>query len=120
LVVSGITADDVQNLNFALPINYVRGQLALAAANPLQPLSEVPVRTQVRVTAVAGNTETCSTSAEELELLKSGAEQGDADAQSNLGDMYDNGDCVPQDFVEAMRWYRLAADQGHASAQYGA
>ena len=24
---------------------------------------------------------------------------------------------VPQDYAEALKWYRLAADQGHASAQ---
>ena len=25
---------------------------------------------------------------------------------------------VPQNYAEALKWYRLAADQGHASAQY--
>ena len=45
------------------------------------------------------------------------AEQGDADAQYNLGVMYANGEGVPQDDAEAVRWYRLAADQGNASAQ---
>ena len=34
LVVSGIVAEGAENLNFALPINYVRGQLALAASKP--------------------------------------------------------------------------------------
>lgn len=43
--------------------------------------------------------------------------QGDATAQHNLGLMYDNGNGVPQDFVEAAKWYRLAADQGFATAQ---
>jgi serine protease Do len=56
LVVSSITADDVQNLNFALPINYVRGRLALAATQPLQALAEVPATTSARVTASAGAT----------------------------------------------------------------
>ena len=32
--------------------------------------------------------------------------------------MYLNGQGVPQDFVQAVKWYRLAADQGYASAQY--
>ena len=45
------------------------------------------------------------------------AEQGDADAQSNLGLMYAEGDGVPQDYAEAVRWYQLAAEQGHAGAQ---
>ncbi|MEO2195917.1 MAG: tetratricopeptide repeat protein [bacterium] len=31
--------------------------------------------------------------------------------------MYANGRGVPQDDVEAVRWYRLAADQGLAGAQ---
>lgn len=41
LVVSGINAQGAENLNFALPINYVRGQLSLAASKPLQGLAEV-------------------------------------------------------------------------------
>ncbi len=28
------------------------------------------------------------------------------------------GQGVPQDFAEAMKWYRLAADQGYANAQF--
>ena len=38
-------------------------------------------------------------------------------AQFNLGLMYDKGEGVPQDDAEAVRWYRLAAEQGHAEAQ---
>ena len=30
--------------------------------------------------------------------------------------MYARGLGVPQDYAEAVRWYRLAADQGHANA----
>ena len=46
------------------------------------------------------------------------AEQGDADAQKVLGDMYKQGQGVPQDYQEALKWYRLAAEQGFAKAQY--
>ena len=31
--------------------------------------------------------------------------------------MYDNGQGVPQDDAQALKWYRLAADQGIAAAQ---
>ena len=31
--------------------------------------------------------------------------------------MYDNGEGVPQDYAEAVKWYRLAAEQGDALAQ---
>ena len=41
------------------------------------------------------------------------AEQGDADAQNNLGVMYGEGSRVPQDHAEAVRWFRMAAEQGH-------
>ena len=46
------------------------------------------------------------------------AEQGNADAQNNLGIMYSKGRGVPQDYKTAVKWYRLAAEQGHANAQY--
>ena len=45
------------------------------------------------------------------------AEQGDAEAQYNLGVMYDDGTGVLQDYKEAVKWYLLSAEQGDASAQ---
>jgi len=50
-------------------------------------------------------------------LLTPLAEQGDASAQYNLGQMYRKGEGVPLNYKEAAKWYRLAADQGHGSAQ---
>ena len=47
------------------------------------------------------------------------AEQGNADAQGDLGLMYANGHGVPQNDKTAVKWYRLAAEQGHAYAQNG-
>jgi hypothetical protein len=38
-------------------------------------------------------------------------------AQDDLADMYLKGDRVPQDYAEALRLYRLAADQGVNRAQ---
>ena len=92
---------------------------------------------------------------EELVELRRLAEQGDADAQSKLGVMYDNparacpktmpkpssgsawppsralaiaqfklgfmyafGEGVPEDHAEAVKWFRMAAEQGHANAQF--
>ena len=52
-----------------------------------------------------------------LDDLRARAEQGEADAQFDLGVAYAAGDGVPEDEAEALRWYRLAADQGHAAAQ---
>ena len=50
------------------------------------------------------------------ELLKK-AQYGDAEAQFRLGNAYKTGRGVIQDFVEAIKWYRLAAEQGYADAQ---
>jgi TPR repeat protein len=52
-----------------------------------------------------------------LDEMKALADQGDADAQYNLGIMYDNGEGVPENDAEAVKWYRKAAEQGVASAQ---
>ncbi len=52
-----------------------------------------------------------------LKELRPLAEQGNATAQNNLGVMYREGEGVPQDDEEAVRWYRRAAVQGHAGAQ---
>jgi uncharacterized protein len=40
------------------------------------------------------------------------AEQGNADAQSNLGLMYANGEGVPEDDVYAHMWWNLAGSNG--------
>jgi len=45
------------------------------------------------------------------------AEQGNADAQFNLGSLYYQGRGVPQDYSEAVRWMRKAAEQNHVFAQ---
>jgi TPR repeat protein len=55
--------------------------------------------------------------ATKLRLLRPLAEQGDAEAQAALGDMYAAGQGVPQDYVEAVKWLRRAAEQGFADAQ---
>ena len=53
-----------------------------------------------------------------LEEWKPLAELGDADAQYNLGVMYEDGLGVSQDHKAAIKWFSLAANQGHAGAQY--
>ena len=50
------------------------------------------------------------------ELLER-ATQGHANAQINLGVMYGNGEGVPKDNKQVVKWYRLAAEQGAAKAQ---
>ena len=54
---------------------------------------------------------------EAYRLIKPLAEQGDADAQWNLGSMYALGQGVPQDYTKAVKWFRKAAEHGNAEAQ---
>jgi len=53
-----------------------------------------------------------------LRLWRPLADRGDADAQYNLGVMYNNGDGVRQDYAEALKWHRQAAAQGNGNAQF--
>ena len=46
------------------------------------------------------------------------AKRGNADAQFNLGMIYDNGLGIAPDKAEAVRWYSKAARQDFAMAQY--
>ena len=45
------------------------------------------------------------------------AQQGDSEAQFRLGAVYLLGAGVPRDGKEGIKWYRLAAEQGHVKAQ---
>jgi len=42
----------------------------------------------------------------------------DLNAQHSLGFMYSAGRGVPQDFNEAVKWYRMAAEQGNPWGQF--
>lgn len=52
-----------------------------------------------------------------LLILKPLADQGNPEAQANLGLMYELGRGVDIDFVEAFKWYRSAAERGTIWAQ---
>jgi TPR repeat protein len=54
-----------------------------------------------------------------IEELRALAQGGDAGACDALGQRYENGrDGATEDPAEAVRWYRTAADAGHAEGQY--
>ena len=52
-----------------------------------------------------------------LDQVRKLAEQGDADAQWNLGTRYHHGDGVSQDDSVAVQWFQRAAEQGNVTAQ---
>jgi GAF domain/Sel1 repeat/PilZ domain len=55
--------------------------------------------------------------AKSLPELRKLADEGDADAQYQMGIRYHNGEDVPHDDAEAMRWFLRAAEQGNVTAQ---
>jgi TPR repeat protein len=69
----------------------------------------------VAAVAVAGEI-TIGSQMGSIEELFSKAKSGDPAAQKQLGNMYYQGTELPRDPVEAVKWFRLAADQGFAAA----
>ncbi len=54
-----------------------------------------------------------------IDEVRHAAEQGDVEAQANLGSLYFNGGGgVELSHERAAKWYQLAAEQGHAEAQF--
>ena len=64
----------------------------------------------------------CGGCGQDFKETREKAEQGDAEAQFKIGEMYAAREGffrggVPQDYVEAAKWYWKAAEQGDADAQ---
>jgi TPR repeat protein len=62
--------------------------------------------------------ETHKYSAEELSELRALSGRGDADAQEKLGSLYAEGYSIDKNEKEAVKWWKKAAAQGNAAAQY--
>jgi uncharacterized protein len=56
--------------------------------------------------------------AKALAILGPLGKSGNATAQTYLGYMYANGYGLPQNYIEAANWLRLASEQGFPEAQY--
>ena len=55
-----------------------------------------------------------------IDCILKKAKQGDPEAQYDLGFLYYNGDGgLPKDDCEAVKWYRISAEQGNANGQFG-
>ena len=91
---------------------------------PSAPVLNAAILTLVFAAAVAAQST-------EIEELLAAAEQGDPDAQYKLGlkyaidptiahspDDYQKALMYTEDYQEAVKWYRLAAEQGHNMAQH--
>ena len=85
----------------------------------MKPINKIPrlIRTATAVIVAGGLAVMVLSAQDDLDTVRQAAEQGDASAQFNLGNMYANEQGVLKDAAEAVRWYRLAAEQGLATAQ---
>jgi len=54
-----------------------------------------------------------------VNALRARAEHGDPKAQFYRASAYYRGNGVPQGYAEALRWYKMAADQGEPDAEDG-
>jgi TPR repeat protein len=86
-------------------------------ANSPQSTTQVPADPPASLLANAENALRGKDYATAFRLFKSLADQGNAEAQANLGLMYGLGQGVNKNPIEAFNWYRSAAEQGIAWAQ---
>ena len=83
--------------------------VTVSAALPADPVLADPPRPALPATDVADL---------HIAALRELAEAGDAAAQTELGERYEDGRDVVQDYAIAVSWYRRAAEQGHAPGQF--
>lgn len=86
--------------------------------NPSQPTAQLPT-THLPLTLLSAAEKALNEKdyATAFKLFKPLAEQGNSEAQANLGLLYERGQGVNRDLFEAFKWYRSAAEQGTAWAQ---
>jgi len=88
---------------------------AVTASAPSRPASSTTATASAAKIATPASAS--ATTNPVLASCEAKARAGDAVCQTQLATMYRNGDGVARNFAEALRWYRLAADQGLADAQ---
>jgi len=103
----------------AMVLGYVVGPLLEKRfADSPQASQPTPVKANEAALRVAGQRSADpQAQAESLPDLRKLADQGDADAQWQMGVRYHNGEDVPQDDMQAMQWFQRAGEQGNVAAQ---
>ena len=103
---SGAATVDASSSADLKPVDAVAGE----------PVSIAPPRSQVA--AIPQIDSAPATPQRAAALYRRIAEQGDANAQVRLADMYLNGDGLPQDDAQAILWFHKSAEQGNPEAQF--
>jgi TPR repeat protein len=89
------------------------------STHPNPPSSSIEPTSTRGISGNPTNTENTGNTSGKISALatRKEAEQGNANAQYNLGNAYYLGQGVPQDYTQAAVWYRKAAEQGIQYAQ---
>ncbi|MCK4837556.1 MAG: sel1 repeat family protein [Desulfobulbaceae bacterium] len=87
-----------------------------AARGHLKAKTDLEKIFNIRVAAVTGSDTVVDRG--KVEAIIKSAESGDANAQYDLAQLYEEGIEVPQSVVKALKWYQKAAAQGHIEARY--
>ena len=118
-------SSDVFAIN-SVYFDYVIARFPNAHFHVKDPVSPIIITSNDIISAAIMPMETRSNTRSEAQVeaetktfaeTKAKAEAGDAEAQTNLGAMYYNGQGVEQDFKEAIKWFQKAADLGFSNAQ---
>ena len=95
-----------------------RAQLTEIQSNAIAPVNDAEAQSQLGTVYFYGLLGVEKNDVKAMHWYRMAADQGDANAQYNLGMMYKNGQGDAQDIGQAMRLFEMAANQGHANAQY--
>ncbi len=100
-----------------LPVPFTRPQFLNALWRQLGKQLQFNAPNMTGLNELSGNAPACQTETEIDRCLKK-AEAGDAESQYTIGIQYERGQFgFPQSYIEAAKWYRKAAAQGHSGAQ---
>lgn len=112
---SAASADDLLPVDCLLP-GQIRqlGQQATYVTRPR------PIKTSAQDCRIRGGEYVAYDRADYATALKvwlPRAQEGDAEAQNNVGDIYQKGSGLAPDYTLAAAWYQKAADQGYSPAE---
>ncbi len=114
----GVARDDDQAyrwISSAARHGYARARVMLESDKWLNYLDAKKAKVEAREKDDSGHQ---TVSGEQIEEYLRRAEEGDVDAQYNLGIIYYHGEGVSRNFEEAIHWFHKAAESGDADAQY--
>jgi len=112
---------DLLSRSASVPIELLLGRLAKRLEDHClirEDMAQWAVETWALALEKSGQPRVTKDEDEAVKGYRKAADQGDAEAQNNLGVCYATGQGVAKDAAEAVKWYRKAADQGLAAAQY--